>query len=339
MRLLRFILPFVLVATGLAGCTHRPIDQGCILPAGIQMTAPAPRLVSQRGLRRHRTASIAGICSIPIPNGIVTASLTPFGSTNFGPWQSLGSARADGHFEGSIRAPAGWYRLDVRVDRGPVSAFGAVMPVGVGEVFIVVGHSVGQGGDFNLTNRTDDRVNTIAWATNSAGARAEYERTARAAVPASSAGHAFPVTSFPRLLATAPTSGRNSRRKLRRSRMYPCSMLNAAFGGTSLEHWAKSARGERFEHSFVKSELRMPYVNLHHALRRYATVTGVRAILADRGQRTNSPETDRDKVVCQLRHLGGPGARRPWLSPNWPSWSTAPPRPAPARPSATCRSG
>jgi hypothetical protein len=75
----------------------------------------------------------------------------------------------------------------------------------------------------------------------------------------------------------------------------PVLLLNAAFGGTSLEHWAKSARGEQFEHSFVKSPLRMPYVNLHHALRRYATVTGVRAILADQGQ-NDWPENDAGKV-------------------------------------------
>jgi hypothetical protein len=45
----------------------------------------------------------------------------------------------------------------------------------------------------------------------------------------------------------------------------------------------------------VKSPLRMPYINLHHALRRYATVTGVRALLADQGQ-NDWPENDAGKV-------------------------------------------
>ena len=75
----------------------------------------------------------------------------------------------------------------------------------------------------------------------------------------------------------------------------PVLLLNAAFGGTSLEHWAKSARGEPFEHSFVKSPLRMPYINLGHALSRYATVTGVRAVLADQGQ-NDWPENDAGQV-------------------------------------------
>ena len=38
----------------------------------------------------------------------------------------------------------------------------------VGEVFIGVGHSVAQGGQTNLPGAMDDRVNTIAWPTNSA---------------------------------------------------------------------------------------------------------------------------------------------------------------------------
>jgi hypothetical protein len=60
-------------------------------------------------------------------------------------------------------------------------------------------------------------------------------------------------------------------------------LLNAAFGGTSLEHWAWSSQGIPFSHSFVKSSIRMPYINLYNSLKYYVNHTGVRAILADQG--------------------------------------------------------
>ena len=77
-------------------------------------------------------------------------------------------------------------------------------------------------------------------------------------------------------------------------------MLNAAFGGTSLEHWAKSARGEPFTHPFVNSSLRMPYIRLEHALTKYCAVTGLRAILADQGQ-NDWPEKDEEKIMANYQ--------------------------------------
>lgn len=77
-------------------------------------------------------------------------------------------------------------------------------------------------------------------------------------------------------------------------------MLNAAFGGTSLEHWAKSARGEPFEHSFVNSSIRMPYIRLEHALTKYCAITGLRAVLTDQGQ-NDWPEKDEEKIIANYK--------------------------------------
>jgi hypothetical protein len=77
-------------------------------------------------------------------------------------------------------------------------------------------------------------------------------------------------------------------------------LLNAAFGGTSLEHWAKSARGEPFEHSFVNSSIRMPYIRLEHALTKYCAITGLRAVLADQGQ-NDWPEKDEEKIITNYK--------------------------------------
>lgn len=168
--------------------------------------------------------------------------------------------------------------------QGTTTSSGAVAPVGVGEVFIVVGHSVAQGGDTNIAGATDDRVSTIVWPANSMATLREYERTADPKfLPPPVSAH-FSDGVVPAPFGHGTYFWAQFAEQVAKSQDVPVLLLNAAFGGTSLEHWAKSARGERFEHSFVKSELRMPYINLHHALRRYATVTGVRAILADQGQ-------------------------------------------------------
>jgi hypothetical protein len=80
----------------------------------------------------------------------------------------------------------------------------------------------------------------------------------------------------------------------------PVLLLNAAFGGTSLEHWAKSARGEQFEHPFVISSIRMPYIQLEHALKKYCAVTGLRAILADQGQ-NDWTEKDENRILTNYK--------------------------------------
>ncbi|HET6408411.1 MAG TPA: hypothetical protein VFG14_11065, partial [Chthoniobacteraceae bacterium] len=67
-----------------------------------------------------------------------------------------------------------------------------------------------------------------------------------------------------------------------------------------LAHWAKSARGESFDHPFVKSSIRMPYIRLEHALKNYVAVTGLRAILADQGQ-NDWPEKDEDKIFMNYQ--------------------------------------
>ncbi|HTH45903.1 MAG TPA: sialate O-acetylesterase [Candidatus Limnocylindria bacterium] len=161
----------------------------------------------------------------------------------------------------------------------------------------MVGHSVAQGGDLNLDGATDDRVSTIAWPADSGATLHDYERTADPKFLPLPVGAHFSDGVIPVPFGHGPYFWAQFAERMVQSQDVPVLLLNAAFGGTSLEHWAKSARGESFGHSFVKSELRMPYINLHHALRRYARVTGVRAILADQGQ-NDWPEKDGEKVFA-----------------------------------------
>lgn len=285
----------VSLAAFLMSCaTQPPPTSDATLHGGFYLTSPASRLVYQRGSDGTALLRIAG--SGASPGAALEARLSPVNSVNSTErWESLGIAHADGRFDEGLRVKAGWHRLEVRAKtlRGVVIA--TVDRVGVGEVFIVVGHSVAHGGRTNLAGAVDDRVNTIAWTTNSAAARKDYERTADSRFLPPLLGTQFGNDVVPGPFGHGTYFWAQFAERVARAQDVPVLLLNAAFGGTSLEHWAKSARGERFEHSFVKSDLRMPYINLHHALRHYATVTGVRAILADQGQ-NDWPEPDARKV-------------------------------------------
>jgi hypothetical protein len=79
----------------------------------------------------------------------------------------------------------------------------------------------------------------------------------------------------------------------------PVLVLNAAFGGTSLEYWAKSARGELFEHSFVNARIGMPYVNLRHALKQYAAHTGIRR--CSRSRQNDWTQENEELIVSNYR--------------------------------------
>ncbi len=295
MRLLRLLFFVGFVAACLLGCTNQMSWEAQPL-GGMVLTSPVARLVYQRGLDASALLTITGDCGQT--NGIVEARARPVDSTkNEVPWQPVGTNRSDGHFDGYLRVPGGWYRLEVRVVGSHLSQ-GFVEPVGVGEVFIVVGHSVAQGGDTNLAGATtDDRVNTIAWPADSGAVRREYERTADPQFLPPAQGTHFSDGVVPAPFGHGTYFWAQFAERVAQTQDVPVLLLNAAFGGTSLEHWARSARGEPFGHSFVKSELRMPYINLYHALRRYAAVTGVRAILADQGQ-NDWPETDGGKVFA-----------------------------------------
>lgn len=292
---LRSLIAVLLLTALLAGCTtQRASTSDSSAHRLLTLTSPASRLVYQRGLDGTALLRIAG--SGAAPGAMLEARLSPVNSSNTTErWQPLGTARADGSYDEHLRAKGGWYRLDVRTKTRRSETIATVDRVGVGEVFIVVGHSVAHGGRTNLAGATDDRVNTIAWPTNSDAARKDYERTADPQFLPPLLGTHFANGVVPGPFGHGTYFWAQFAERVARAQDVPVLLLNAAFGGTSLEHWAKSARGERFEHSFVKSALRMPYINLHHALRHYAAVTGVRAILADQGQ-NDWPEPDARKV-------------------------------------------
>ncbi len=261
----------------------------------LTITSPASRLVFQRTLAGDATIPVAGTAAWP--GATVEARWVDVASGKPGAWTALGSVQADHGFRGQLRAAAGWYSLEVRAHGEGADAVASVERVGVGEVFVVVGHSVAHGGDINLPGASDDRVNTIALPVGDREAERRYQATGDPQFLPPAVGRQFGDQVRPAPAGHGPYFWAAFAEHIARSQNVPVLVLNAAFGGSSLEHWAKSARGEPFAHPFVNASLRMPYRRLEHALTQYGAITGVRAILSDQGQ-NDWPEPDDEKIAA-----------------------------------------
>lgn len=264
----------------------------------LSIVSPASRLVFQRGPDGRAALPVAGECLWP--GAEIEARIVDVSTGEAGGWTALGATGKDFRYRGSLTAPAGWHSLEVRVKRdGRVAATASVERVGVGEVFVVAGHSVAHGGELNLPGAEDERVCTIALPPDGETLK-RYQQTGDPGFLPEAVGSPFSSGIRPAPAGNGTYFWAAFAERVARKLNVPVLILNAAFGGTSLEHWAKSSRGETFEHSFVNASLRMPFIRLEHALTRYCAVTGLRAILSDQGQ-NDWPERDADKIAVDYR--------------------------------------
>lgn len=301
-------LHLTLPAPALALIRLRPTD-GAKAQTTLSVTSPANRLVFQRSQAGDATLPIAGSCAWP--GATVEARVLDAATGRAGDWTSLGTVLPDFSYRGGLRAAAGWYSLEVRARAGANAATATVERVGVGEVFVVVGHSVAHGGEINLPGAEDDRVSTIALPPGDMESQRRYKFTGDPQFLPEAVGRHFDSNVQPAPAGNGTYFWAAFAEHVARAQNVPVLLLNAAFGGTSLEHWARSAHGEPFEHPFVLSSIRMPYIRLEHALTKYGAITGLRAILADQGQ-NDWPEKDEDKITAnykawidQARHDSG----------------------------------
>lgn len=264
----------------------------------LSVIAPANRLVFQRNQAGNAAIAVAGNCAWP--GAAVEARIVDAATGKAGDWSALGTVQSDFSYRGKVMAAAGWYSLEVRARGDGNSATTAVERVGVGEVFVVVGHSVAHGGQINLPGAQDDRVSTIALPAGDMESQRRYKFAGDPRFLPEVVGRHFDSNVQPAPAGNGTYFWATFAEHVAKSQNVPVLLLNAAFGGTSLEHWAKSARGEPFEHPFVISSIRMPYIRLEHALTKYCAVTGLRAILADQGQ-NDWPEKDEEKIIANYK--------------------------------------
>jgi len=264
----------------------------------LSITSPANRLVFQRDLSGNASFPIAGNCAWP--GAAINTRLVDVATGKSTAWTSLGTVQPDGTYHGRLTAPAGWYSLEIRAQAQANVETATVQRVGVGEVFVVAGHSVAQGGLINLPGAEDDRVNTIALPAGEMESQRRYKFTGDPLLLPETVGRHFDSNVQPAPAGNGTYFWATFAEHVAQSQNVPVLLLNAAFGGSSLEHWTKSARGETFEHPFINSAVRMPYLRLEHALTKYCAVTGLRAVLADQGQ-NDWPERNEDKIFANYQ--------------------------------------
>ena len=118
-----------------------------ILPevlAQVSINYPKNREVFQRDKNNSATIYIAG--SYTEAADRVEAQLVPVQGGNHSGWITIQNNPQGGQFYGSLDWSGGWYTLEVRVRENESYVTAKVQRVGVGEVFLVSGHSVAHGG-------------------------------------------------------------------------------------------------------------------------------------------------------------------------------------------------
>ncbi len=290
-------LHLTLKAPAIALIRLRPTS-GAAAKTTLSVASPANRLVFQRNQAGNAVIPVTG--SGAWPEAAVEARVVDAGTGQASDWTALGTVQPDFSYRGRLTVAAGWYSLEVRARGEGNAATATVERFGVGEVFVVVGHSVAHGGEINLPGAEDDRVSTIALPAGDTEAQRRYKFTGDARFLPETVGRHFEANVQPAPAGRGTYFWAAFAEHVAKAQNVPVLLLNAAFGGTSLEHWAKSARGEPFQHPFVIASIRMPYIQLEHALTKYCAVTGLRAILADQGQ-NDWPEKDENKILTNYK--------------------------------------
>ncbi|MVM34974.1 hypothetical protein GO755_33410 [Spirosoma sp. HMF4905] len=270
--------------------------QPLILPKTMLFLTPLNRQVIQRNNSNAAVVAISGsYTSTPTPVKI-HCRLVPIkdGQGVATDWQDM--TFSAGKFSGKMTARGGWYRLEAEAlnSIGVAQEVGTVDHLGIGEVFVIAGHSVAAGGVSYINGASDDRVITIPMEIG-------YEDSPRAKTGSLAD---MPTTKFVQFgtgISPAPFGyncyfwSRFGELVAQRLNV-PVLIYQTAFGGTNLEHWAKSSQGEEFALFSVPPSFHMPYINLKHVIQKYVPVTGLRAVLIDHGQ-NDYRELDEDLLL------------------------------------------
>ncbi len=251
--------------------------------AQIQITSPLNRIVFQRNNQNLSTFNVTGFFTGTADS--IQTRLVPrvVGQGTLVNWQRISQSITNSNFCGTMTAAGGWYSLEIRSwKNGSITNNATIDRVGVGEVFLIVGHSNAQGNGYpNIGGAADDRVSCVDIANPSSQLRA-YE--------ASGSANDLPLR-FDQLGASSGMAPFNENPwfwgklgdKLVAKFNVPVLFFSAAFGGTSMWHNYRSATNQPFTHPFISYNQRMPYVNIRNTFVKYTPVVGLRAILSGHG--------------------------------------------------------
>lgn len=252
----------------------------------VTVTYPKPYIVIQRDHDNWGTVHISGTLSETadrVEARFIKKAEDPGEST--GNWFVLDNQIQGNGFYGQSKLKGGRYQLEVRAMKGQqqVGSITKVENVGVGEVFLIVGHSNAQGS--GGTHASSDLVVSMDINANR-DKRLEYELTAN---PELLPKEFSPFTTGHGMAPFAGNPwfwGKFADRVVEELKV-PVLLYSAAFGGSNMLQTFMSAKGEYFDHGFIRAAIRMPYINIENTILHLVPKTGIRAILSAHGINDN----------------------------------------------------
>ena len=242
--------------------------------AQISISHPLERMIFQRNNSNQANINIAGTYYSSIDR--VEARVVALqGGTTTG-WTVIQTNPTNGYFSGTLLVTGGWYQLEVKAFKNSILIdTKIVQKVGVGEVFAIAGQSNAQGGAGVSTPATDDRVNSVNYSN-------DYSNYNKLPIGFSKmVGDSGKIGPFHYVPWAWGKLGDLLASKLN----VPILFFGAAHGGTSSEHWSKSAQNQPFSGQFfILQELGAPYRALENSIAYYGSLTGLRAVLWHQGE-------------------------------------------------------
>lgn len=295
----------------LSGVTHRFIILFLLLfilgpirlVAQITINFPYSRIVLQEDNNGNTSVFVKGHCPATLERVEARLVARTAGQATTTGWQIIEQTPISGSYSGSLTGSGGWYDLQVRgIENGvPQGTVAVLERVGIGEVFLIVGHSNAQGGASPSVGSIDDRVSSVTYP--NAQMWNNYDRTADTTyLPFNFSHLKDTIAPFQPEAWFWGQLGDSLARRLN----VPILFYGAAFGGSNMEQTYKSAYDIPFDHGFIKYGIRMPYVNIRNTLIRYAPVTGLRGILSAHGVNDGGSSTSEfrfysEQVVAKTR--------------------------------------
>jgi hypothetical protein len=290
--------------------------------AQITVHFPPARMVYQRNTAGNAVVYINGTYTSSIDKVQARLKSRPGEPGSQVGWTDIAGSVSGSVFSGSVNATGGRYDLEVRGMKNgqQVGSSATVEKVGVGEVFLIVGHSnaaaAGEsidmlGAESDLVNTIDTRANPQLYQDYLTFGTADYLPPLKSTKLCQSCGIA-PMAEYPWLwsrlgdLLVAPTALN-----------VPVLFYSAAFGGSNMGATYKSAYNIPFDHGFIKYSIRMPYANIRNAMNAYAPRTGLRAILSMHGINDLDTTADgfrfRNQMVIEKTRQESGYQQLPWM--------------------------
>jgi len=284
------------------------------LLAQITVDFPYSHMVLQRDNAGQTSVFVRGQCPADLDRieARLVARVAGQGTTT--DWQTVEDTPISGYYSGTLSGTGGWYDLEVRgiLSGVPVATVTTLLRVGIGEVFLIVGHSNAAGGGTPSLSSTDDRVSSVRFFNKNQWN--DYDRTADVAyLPFNYSQLTDTIAPF----HNSPWFWGQLGDSLARQLNVPILFYGAAFGGSNMLQTYKSAYDIPFDHGFIKYGIRMPYVNIRNTLTHYAPVSGLRGILSahgvnDGGSSTAEFKFHSEQVVAKTRQEANLGTF-PWM--------------------------